>query len=595
MKKTDKSLLPKISISVLVIAGILMLILLGSLCSTANVQVQQSGEVGDFYRVREYTFKQEQDADAPGGIRLEYGFAVSQPLAYDSSLVFYTEHKAVEVYLEDSLVYSLKPAEDISFVKTVGSNWVRIPLYREDAGKQIRVVITPAYGSVRGSEVTFLIGSALEIYMDQLRRDMPQLVLSGLTFFVGIGFLCIAGYSLLVNRKGKDLLALGVFAVVLGLWKFSTTAFSSVLIADKPVFLSCLSVAALMVGVLPLVRAMKVWYDETDSRILDGYCIAAAGISIVQLLLQLFGVTDLEELYPVTCGVIIVGVLLIIGNAVFVRIKFPGKYRRFSARDFSWILGAGVLADIVAYNVKGTASGLMFTLVAFLCYAVVAGVFNHAEQVRMQRENKRLLAEKDQQLVQSRITTMMSQIRSHFVFNILNAISGMCKYDPEKADKTVVRFARYLRANIDIMQDDQAITFHSDLRHVEDYVALEQVRFGDQIQFVTDITVEQFLIPPLILQPIVENAIKHGLTPKPAGGTITLRTWADDSNIYIAVQDDGVGFDPGAMNNDKSVGLKNVRYRLQYTMHGSLNIESTPGKGTTVTISIPREEAERCV
>lgn len=595
MKKMNKSLLPKISIAVLSAAGVLLLILLGVLFGSDNVEVQKGRADGAFYQLQEYTFKQMPDANASGGTITEYSFTVSESYERDSHLVFYMEHQSVEVYLDDALVYSLKPAEDIPFIKTAGSNWVSIPLYREDAGKQIRVVITSAYGSDRSGKITFLIGSELEIYMDQLRRDMLQLILSGLTVFAGLGFLCVAGYSLLVNKTGKDLLALGGFAVVVGLWRFFSTGFSSVFIADKPVFLSCLSIAMVMISVLPLIGVLKLWYDKTDSRMLDRYRIGAALICIVQLLLQFFGVVDLCEMYPVTYVVIIFGVFVMIGNAVFVHLKYPGKYRKISLRDFSGILGVGIVADIIIYSVQGTASCLIFTLLAFLCYVVIVGIFNRAEQIRVQRENDQLLEEKEQQLTQSRITAMLSQIRSHFVFNVLNAISGMCKYDPEKADKTVVRFARYLRANIDIMQDDQAITFRSDLRHVEDYVALEQVRFGDQIQFVTDIAVEQFLIPPLILQPIVENAIKHGLTPKPSGGTIILRTWADESNIYIAIQDDGVGFDPAAVNKDKSVGLKNVRYRLQYTMRGSLDVKSAPGKGTTVTVSIPRKEAERCV
>ena len=197
-------------------------------------------------------------------------------------------------------------------------------------------------------------------------------------------------------------------------------------------------------------------------------------------------------------------------------------------------------------------------------------------------------------LKNARIVMAMNQIRTHFIFNVLNAISGMCKYDPEKADKTVVRFARYLRTNIDIMQDDQPVTFHSDLRHLEDYVALEQIRFGDKIQFVTDIEVDHFLLPPLILQPIVENAIKHGLTPKPSGGTVTLRTREENGAIRISIEDDGMGFDPDVAPPEGSVGLQNVKSRLKHIMNGTLDVRSAPGQGAAVTIIIPQEDTELC-
>ena len=191
-----------------------------------------------------------------------------------------------------------------------------------------------------------------------------------------------------------------------------------------------------------------------------------------------------------------------------------------------------------------------------------------------------------------RITMMFSQIRSHFIFNILNAISGMCKYDPQKADETIIHFARYLRTNVETFNNDQLIPFQSSLRQLIDYVTLEQVRFEDKIRLETEIAVEDFLIPPLILQPIVENAIRHGILPKDSGGTITLKTFVSGENICIVITDDGVGFQKEALEKDTSVALKNVRFRLQHMIGGTMQIESRVGEGTTVTITIPWKEEQ---
>lgn len=203
----------------------------------------------------------------------------------------------------------------------------------------------------------------------------------------------------------------------------------------------------------------------------------------------------------------------------------------------------------------------------------------------------------EDELQNSQVALAMSQIRSHFIFNILNAISGMCKYDPEMADETVVRFARYLRTNIDIMQQVKVVTFDAAIRHLEDYVALQQIRFGDKVRFRQELRVDGFPIPSLVLQPIVENAIKHGLTPKPEGGTIFLKTWCDRKNFYILIEDDGVGFDPSTVKetHGNGLGLGNVRYRLKNIMKGEMDIRSTPGVGTSVTLTIPRKESFRCI
>lgn len=237
------------------------------------------------------------------------------------------------------------------------------------------------------------------------------------------------------------------------------------------------------------------------------------------------------------------------------------------------------------YYTGAITTKLFFVLLAVFLYVLLAGVRLFTVFVRQQQA----LEEKEIQLAMSRITTMLSQIRSHFVFNVINAISGMCKYDPEKADETIVRFSRYLRSNIDIMENDKNIPFPQEMERLEDYVVLEQIRFGDRIEFTADLETDQFLIPPLILQPIVENAIKHGISKRKEGGRILLRTQDTETSIVITVTDNGIGFPMEALNKQTSVGLRNIRFRLAHLVGGTMDIKSQLGVGTTVTLTIPKE------
>ena len=205
-------------------------------------------------------------------------------------------------------------------------------------------------------------------------------------------------------------------------------------------------------------------------------------------------------------------------------------------------------------------------------------------------------AKLEEDLRSSRITLAMSQIRTHFIFNVLNAISGLCKSDPEQADAAVVSFARYLRSNIDSMAEDRLVSFESELTRTENYVALEKIRFGEKIRLRKEIGASGFCLPPLILQPIVENAIRHGLLRKPDGGCVTLRTACEGGYVRIEVEDDGAGFDPACLprpesGGRRSVALDNVRFRIEHMVHGRLAIRSAPGEGTLVTLSIPEKEA----
>lgn len=601
-----KENLSKTSIILTILASVFMLLLLVLLGTMKNAKVTQSRTDGGYYKVEDYTCREMEDTKAPIGIRKEYTFildpAMEMKMETDAHLAFYTVHQYVDVFLEGENVYSIQPSDNNRICKTVGSNWVMIPLYREDAGKEVRIEITPVYESFRNRQVDFLIGSQLDIYRDRLAKDLPQLILGIMTAFVGMIFICVAAYSLLRNRRGKGLAALGWFSVMMGLWRLTDTRFTPFIMPDKPVFLFYVSVAMLMLGIIPLIKWSKEYFHPAAYRLLDGYCILSALLCLVQLFLQFAGIADLREMLLYTHLLIGVGIVIIIGRIFYEHMKYPKKPKQIFGNFLPFICVAGVAADIAAFYLKGNSSGLLFSMLAFLLYIVFVGIatmFHYskqellfAEQERQLAEKDRELAEQERKLTEQRITSMMSQIKSHFIFNVLTTISSYCKVDAKKADRALIRFSRYLRKNIHIIETEGLVDFTEELEQVGDYVALEQMRFEDQIIFVTNIETTSFQIPPLTIQPIVENAIKHGLVGHGRSGTVCLNVMREKAHIVINVIDDGVGFHPKQQDSGESVGLKNVRYRLENMVNGTLAIESGPGEGTTVTIKIPLQESE---
>ena len=193
------------------------------------------------------------------------------------------------------------------------------------------------------------------------------------------------------------------------------------------------------------------------------------------------------------------------------------------------------------------------------------------------------------QLAESRIATMMSQIRPHFIYNTLGSIEQLCKLDPPKAGDLVHNFAKYLRGNFGELDNPKPILMSKEMEHVRYYVSIENVRFPD-MTFTFQMNSNDFHIPALTIQPIVENAIKHGLMKLPRGGTIRVEVHETDTDYCISVVDDGVGFDTEAWIDDrKHVGLRNIRERLRAMVNGTLEIESKVGVGTKVLITIPKE------
>lgn len=588
--------LSRISFWLSVAAGAAVAVLLIMLWMTDDIEVWHTRTDAGFVMIEDDSCREIEDADAPIGVKKEYTFTLGEEIDSGTHLAFYIVHQYADVWLDGQHIYSLRPSGENRISKTVGSNWVMIPLYRKDAGKEIRVEITPVYESFRNREVEFLMGSQLAIYRNRLFQDMPQLILGIMAVFVGVVFVCVAGYNMFRKHRGKSLAALGIFSVMLGAWRLTDTRFTPFLFADKPVVLFYVSVAMMMLGVVPLLRWLGEYLSESSYCILNSCCIVSALSCLIQLVFQFSGKLDLRDMLFVTHIVIVADVVIAVGTLIYEWIRYPQKRRLLVGKKLPLICVAGVLADVVAFYIKGNSSGLLFSLLAFLLYIVFMGIatmYNYSEQETRLAEKDRQLAEKERKLTEGRIAAMMSQIRTHFIFNVLTTISGYCKTDAKKADDALIRFSRYLRKNINIIEEEGLIDFSTELEQLEDYIALEQLRFGEMITFVKDIEVSDFRIPPLTIQPIVENAIKHGLLQQDRSGTVGLQTMIEAEDIVIIIQDDGVGFAPEECEKKDSVGIKNVRFRLESMVKGSLDIDSAPGKGTKVIIRIPVKEAEK--
>lgn len=196
------------------------------------------------------------------------------------------------------------------------------------------------------------------------------------------------------------------------------------------------------------------------------------------------------------------------------------------------------------------------------------------------------LAEKSRELTEKQTQIMVSQIQPHFLYNTLTAIYQLCDIDTELAQKTILDFSTYLRANMDGIKSISPISFEKELDHTKTYLAIEMLRFSDILSVEYNIEVTDFMIPALTLQPLVENAVKYGIRSRDDGGTVTISTKRENGKIYVSVHDDGMGFDINEKKNDgkSHTGIDNTRQRLKLMANADLVIDSKIGVGTTATI-----------
>jgi two-component system LytT family sensor kinase len=226
----------------------------------------------------------------------------------------------------------------------------------------------------------------------------------------------------------------------------------------------------------------------------------------------------------------------------------------------------------------------LVTLSTVLAVATPIKIWNSARiEHRLQEQEKLLLAAK--------VEALKSQINPHFLFNTLASISSLIRSQPETARMLIIRLSGLLRRLIRSHQ--HFVTLREELESIDEYLDIEVVRFGANLQVRKDIGPDTLdvIVPSMILQPLVENSIKHGLSRKVGPGSITIRSRRDNSRVFIDVEDDGMGFLVDRLDEPMStgIGLANVRERL-HVIYGTmyqLTLTSEPGKGTTARIEVP--------
>ncbi len=235
---------------------------------------------------------------------------------------------------------------------------------------------------------------------------------------------------------------------------------------------------------------------------------------------------------------------------------------------------------------------LSFALSAVLFVVLILSnllVRIHHKRVNRQRESELGKQQDTIQELQTRIA--LSQIKSHFLYNALNSIYILCGKDLKAGRQAISDLSDYLRANMSFMDSEEPIPFEQEMDHVRAYLALEKLRFPEELNYSIVTPVTDFSLPALTVQPLVENAVRHGIVPMGREGILVISTRENTENYFITISDNGRGFDKEGENEEdrKHIGIKNVRERLRRQVGAGLIINSNLGEGTEVTIKIPKK------
>lgn len=322
------------------------------------------------------------DEEAPAGSRRVYRWILDEAQTDGDCLCFYISHHCVDVLIGGEQVYSLDVGTDNRIGGTVSSNWVSVPITSEDAGKEITVVLTPLFESAAGTEPEFLMGSHHAIFFDQLTRDLPQLFFGLLCLLIGLLMVIVQLYfSLRLKSSQWDMVLLGNFAVYLGAWRLTDVMSAPILFSGNTMVLGYIAIGVLFLTSPVLILLVSTPLKARRGKPMLILSMAASCAALAALVLQVFCGVDLKESLILCHGMLLAAILAIAFLALSSRKEQTGLQ---SSAIWQWfpLLAVGIGFDIASFYIQKSSSNILYTLIAFIVYAVIVFISSLLNVIR---------------------------------------------------------------------------------------------------------------------------------------------------------------------------------------------------------------------
>lgn len=504
---------------------------------------------------------------------------------YNQVLYFYSKDLEVYVYVDDELIYSFVMQDEFELLKTPGVSRNMIELPSEFSGGTLRIELTSQFSNRFMNTVSgiYLVdsGQARNIYLQQNRVYIIMVIILFMMTFVSWV------EALLWERKEikRYFISLGTLYGSILLWSLGMSGLLDY-IWHRPIVSYILSMLCVLVMPVIAYEFINIIYNK-PSKLLRVFAIIVWGNFYLQIVLQfLFGISFMDML-SISYIVYTLGAL----SVLYLEIE---HLRTCNNKDeINWqfvstfIILLGILVEIavlVLLPKRTDLIGVAGLLGTFLYLNVNQFIIIRREA---KTDSEKLILEKHYNQLQN--TTLVQQINAHFIFNTLNTISALCKHDAKEADRAIRLFATYMRSYMHLIAGRENISFTEELKLVQSTLEIEKLRFPDSFHYSFDLSYSEFELPPLSIQVLVENAIIHGLRSKSGKGHVTVTTRREEDRIQIIVEDSGSGFDLQKLEGKESIGLINLKKRIELMSKGTLVIESIVGEGTKAIIEIPVE------
>ena len=599
------------NITTLTVAGVLILLLFALVLlwhgnATSNQAMPDVYFDGE-YRIADGEWqkivKGEHISSTRGDVTLRGNFHMLAPdgeyvgvYSGDMPIALYTDHINLTFFEGENEPFVVDMENPLFGDSACGVGWTAHFL-TGDGSEPIEILIHNPHNFGNEGAIDELLSrmafwSGLDFEKEALESGEAQRHVGLFFLIVSLLFLGTALFSTLIHIKNsKTIWLLGIVILFAGTYlSYSADGvyFWSESVVSNTTMLGCSMMFYMLFLSIALVHLLK------SAKAVGIATVAASGLlSAVLFALPVFTDVLFYDTWIYWVGLQSLANVVLSGCLIREFFAARGKVRFIYLCSLLPLISFEIDAAMVGLGTWNSAVVSICIFTVFFVAAIVMVLKIIPNNINALAKAKELETEKmvlDAQLAETRISTMMSQIRPHFIYNTLGSIEQLCELDPPKAGELVHNFAKYLRGNFGELDNPKPILMSQEMEHVRHYINIENVRFPD-MTFSFEMRSEDFRLPALTVQPIVENAIKHGLMKLQKGGSIRVISFETDTDYCITVEDDGVGFDTGKLLDDKKhIGIRNIRDRLKVMVGGTLEIESTQGVGTKVLIKIPKEE-----
>lgn len=341
-----------------------------------NIDIYHARESRSYAPIETYTLEQIADGKAPAGVRNVYRWTQQIQTKNDTCLTILTVHQSIQVYFGDELVYSMGPSEENRIAGSPGTYWSTIPLYPSDNGTQITVIVTPLFPSVIDYGAEFWCGSQFSTLFGHLSQEIPQMLTAALCMVLGAIIILVQLYFFFTtNTRAWDIFFLGSFAILLGLWRLTYGYSISILFPDAPMALGYINIGLLFLISMPIAMFSGA-FVKNNKLLLIASC-ASSLVTVLVLLLQVLGIIELREMLTVS-HIMLVATICVIFVSMWQQRKCE-KHKKNSKNPFV-LIGIGILLDLISFTLDTTSSEVMFTLLAFILYALIVFI-SHATNI----------------------------------------------------------------------------------------------------------------------------------------------------------------------------------------------------------------------